>query len=291
MRVRFLSHALSLKLGLKTWAKRTRHLMKETKTSPGSVLLSDEIGSGDTSALGGHYWQEMGSNEFTTQSTDSYPVSGTEECQQFNDCQHFRTFMEPLPLVVSSLPVSSCSFVQPGDGTVWAGQSATESGRGLTVECIQAGEAFSVGHSSQELRDWNDEIVSRKLIFSSCLCMSFSVARKLLVLWQGQPASAFVKRNMWISQIPTLQCSLNSPLTQACKYSTQRTILFTYFIEKTRREETQKKREEQAMQQRISQKAKGERTALNKRQGWEGTAIAGAAKEDGEDNENSHQDC
>lgn len=182
--------------------------MKKTKTSPGSVSLSDEIGSGDTSALGGHYWQEMGSNEFTTQSSDSYPVSGTEECQQFNDCQHFRTFMEPLPLVVSSLPVSSCSFVQPGDGTVWAGQSATESGRGLTVECIEAGEAFSMGHSSQELRDWNDEIVSRKLIFSSCLCMSFSVAHKLLVLWQGQPASAFVIKTEICGFLKFLLCSV-----------------------------------------------------------------------------------
>ena len=81
--------------------------------------------------------------------------------------------MEPLPLVVSSLPVSSCSFVQPGDSTVWSGQNATESGRGMTVECIQAGEAFSVGHSSQELRDWNDEIVSRKLIFSNCFMHKF----------------------------------------------------------------------------------------------------------------------
>ena len=97
----------------------------------------------------------------TAQNTDSYSVSGTDECHQFNDYHHFtRTFMEPLPLVMSSLPVSGCSFVQPGDGTVWAGQSATEAGRGVTVECIQAGDAFSMGHTSQELRDLDDEIVS-----------------------------------------------------------------------------------------------------------------------------------
>lgn len=132
------------------------------------VFDSDEIGSGDTSALDGHYWQEAGNNEFTPQSADSYSVSGTDECHQFNDCQHFRTFMEPLPLVMSSLPVSSCSFVQPGDGSVWAGPSATETGRGVTVECIQAGEAFSMGDTSQELRELNDEIVSKKLLFPSC---------------------------------------------------------------------------------------------------------------------------
>ena len=105
--------------------------------------------------MGGHYWQEAGSSEFTTQSTDSYSVGGTDESQ------HFRSFMEPLPLVMSSLPASSCSFVQPGDGAVWTGQSVnTETGQGVTVECIQAGDAFSMGHPSQELKDLNDEIVS-----------------------------------------------------------------------------------------------------------------------------------
>ena len=123
-------------------------------------LVSDEIGSGNTSVLGGHYWQEAGCNQFTAQSTDSYPISSTEEYHQFNDGQPFRNFMEPLPFVVSSLPVSSCSLLQQGEGSVWTGQNASESGRGLTVECLQAGEAFSMGRSSQELRDLNDEIVS-----------------------------------------------------------------------------------------------------------------------------------
>lgn len=122
-------------------------------------LVSDEIGSSDTSVLGGHYWQEAGCNQFTAQSTASYPISSTEECHQFNDGQPFRNFMEPLPFVASSLAVSSCSLLQQ-EGTVWTGQNATESGRGLAVECIQAGEAFSIGRSSQELRDLNDEIVS-----------------------------------------------------------------------------------------------------------------------------------
>ena len=111
--------------------------------------------------MAGTYWHESGSNVFTSHNTDSYSTSGTDECQQFNDYQHFRTFLEPLPLVIPSLAgaVSSCSFVQPGDGTIWTGQSTTE-GRGVTVECIQAGEAaFSLGQSSTSSQEL-DEIVS-----------------------------------------------------------------------------------------------------------------------------------
>ena len=128
---------------------------------------SDEIGSGDTSALAGNYWQEAGNNEFNSQSV-GYSASGTDECQQFSDCQHFRTFFEPLPLVLPSVAGSAnnCSFVQPGDGTVWTGQAA-EPGRAMTVECIQAGEAaFSLGQSSTSSEDLNDEIV-RFLAFLS----------------------------------------------------------------------------------------------------------------------------
>lgn len=119
-----------------------------------SVFNSDEMGSDDTSA----YWHEPGSHVFSSHSTDGYSASGTDECQQYND-QHFRTFLEPLPLVIPSLAgtISSCTFVQPSDGTIWTGQSATETGRGVTVECIQAGEAvFPLGQSStssQELED------------------------------------------------------------------------------------------------------------------------------------------
>jgi len=58
------------------------------------------------------------------------------------------------------LPASCCNLVQPGVSTVWTGQSVVETGRGLTVECLQAGEAFSVENTSQELNDLNDEIVS-----------------------------------------------------------------------------------------------------------------------------------
>lgn len=132
------------------------------------IFNSDEIGSGDTSALAGNYWQEAGSNEFNSQSV-GYSASGTDECQQFSDCQHFRTFYEPLPLVLPSLPgsVSSCSFVQPGDGTIWTGHAA-ETGRGVTVECIQAGETpFSLGQSSTSSQDLNDEIVSFSFAFLS----------------------------------------------------------------------------------------------------------------------------
>jgi len=125
------------------------------------IFNSDEIGSGDTSALAGNYWQEAGSNEFNSQNV-GFSASGTDECQQFSDCQHFRTFYEPLPLVLPSVAgsVNSCSFVQPGDGTVWTGQAA-ETGRGMTVECIQAGEApFSLGQPSTSSEDLSDEIVS-----------------------------------------------------------------------------------------------------------------------------------
>ena len=72
--------------------------------------------------------------------------------------------MEPSSFVMPTLPASCCNLVQPGVSTVWTGQSVVESGRGLTVECLQAGEAFSVENTSQELNDLNDEIVS---IFSS----------------------------------------------------------------------------------------------------------------------------
>ena len=127
-------------------------------------FYSGEMGSGDTSTLDEHYWQEAGSSEFNSQNA-GYSVSGTDECPQFNDAQNFRTFLEPLPLVMPSLTgaISSYSFVQPADGTIWTGPNATETGRGVTVECIQAGEAFSFGpssSSSQELRDLNDDIVS-----------------------------------------------------------------------------------------------------------------------------------
>lgn len=125
------------------------------------IFNSDEFGSGDTSALAGNYWQEAGGNEFNSHNL-GFSASGTDECQQFSDCQHFRTFYEPLPLVLPSVAgsVSSCSFVQPGEGTVWTGQAA-ETGRGMTVECIQAGEAaFSLGQTSTSSEDLNDEIVS-----------------------------------------------------------------------------------------------------------------------------------
>lgn len=72
--------------------------------------------------------------------------------------------MEPSSFVMPPLPTSCCNLVQPGVSTVWTGQSVVETGRGLTVECLQAGEAFSVENTSQELNDLNDEIVS---IFSS----------------------------------------------------------------------------------------------------------------------------
>ena len=97
------------------------------------------------------------------QSTDSYTVNEAEECHHFSDCQPFRSFVEPLPLVVPPIAVSSCSLGQPADGNVWVGQSATDSLRGLAVECIQASEAFSLGQSSQEIRELNDEIVSKFL--------------------------------------------------------------------------------------------------------------------------------
>ena len=120
---------------------------------------SDEIGSGDTSALAGNYWQEAGNNEFNSQSV-GFSAGGTDECQQFSDYQHFRTFYEPLPLILPSGSVNSCSFGQPGDGTVWTSQTA-ETGRGMTVECIQAGEAaFSLGQTSTSSEDLSDEIVS-----------------------------------------------------------------------------------------------------------------------------------
>lgn len=122
------------------------------------LQLLDEIGSGNSSVLSGHYWQEEGCNDFSTQSTDSYTVNEAEECHHFSDCQPFRSFVEPLPLVVPPIPVSSCSLGQPADGNVWVGQSATDSLRGLAVECIQASEAFSLGQSSQEIRELNDEI-------------------------------------------------------------------------------------------------------------------------------------
>ena len=126
------------------------------------IFNSDEIGSGDTSALAGNYWHEAGSNEFNSQNL-GFSASGTDECQQFSDCQHFRTFYEPLPLVLPPSvagSVHSCSFVQPGEGTIWTGQAA-ETGRGMTVECIQAGEAaFSLGQTSTSSEDLSDEIVS-----------------------------------------------------------------------------------------------------------------------------------
>lgn len=124
------------------------------------IYNSDEIGSGDTSALAGNYWQDPGRNEF--QNVQGFSASGTDECQQFSDYQHFRTFYEPLPLVLPSVAGSanSCSFVQPGDGTVWTGQAA-EQGRDMTVECIQAGEAtFSLGQTSTSSENLSDEIVS-----------------------------------------------------------------------------------------------------------------------------------
>ncbi len=117
--------------------------------------------------MAGNYWHEPGSNVFNSHNTDSYSASGTDECQQFSDCQPFRTFLEPLPLVIPSFAgaVSSCTFVQAGDGTIWTGQSATETGRGVTVECIQAGEAaFSLGQSSTSSQEL-DEIVSLALLY------------------------------------------------------------------------------------------------------------------------------
>ena len=116
-----------------------------------TVLTSDEIGSG----LGTHYWQEAGSSEFTPQGTYNYSTVGSTD-----DCQHFRPFMEPSSFVMPPLPASCCNLVQPGVSTVWTGQSVVETGRGLTVECLQTGEAFSVENTSQELNDLNDEIVS-----------------------------------------------------------------------------------------------------------------------------------
>lgn len=43
------------------------------------------------------------------------------------------------------------------------------------------------------------------------------------------------------------------------------------------------------MQQRISQKTKGEGTTVDKRQSWEGTGIDGATQKGGEDDKNSYQ--
>lgn len=123
--------------------------------------------------MGGNYWQEAGGNEFNPQSV-GYSASSTDECQQFSDCQHFRTFFEPLPLVLPSVAgsVNSCSFVQPGEGTIWTGQAA-EPERAMTVECIQAGEAaFSLGQSSTSSEDLNDEIVSF-LAFPSTFTLTY----------------------------------------------------------------------------------------------------------------------
>ena len=105
--------------------------------------------------MGTHYWQEAGSSEFTPQGTYNYSTVGSTD-----ECQHFRPFMEPSSFVMPPLPASCCSLVQPGVSTVWTGPSVVETGRGLIVECLQAGEAFSVENTSQELNDLNDEIVS-----------------------------------------------------------------------------------------------------------------------------------
>ena len=112
----------------------------------------------------GSYWQEVGGSDFNSQNA-GFPVSGTDECPHFQDAQNFRTFLEPLPLVMSSLPgvMSSYNVAQPGDSIIWTGQNDTDTGRGATLECIQAGEAFPFvpnSSASQELRDITDDIVS-----------------------------------------------------------------------------------------------------------------------------------
>ena len=61
--------------------------------------------------------------------------------------------------------------------------------------------------------------------------------------------------------------------------------------EKTRGEKTKKKGKEQTVQQRISQEAEGQRTALDKGEGWERTTSGGEIQEDWEDNQNPSEDC
>ena len=79
--------------------------------------------------------------------------------------------------------------MQPGDGTIWTEQSVAETGRGpVTVECIQAGEAaFPLGQSStssQELRDYNNDIVSLFCIAHSHFCHGYSILLFEQLLWK-----------------------------------------------------------------------------------------------------------
>ncbi|PFX27181.1 uncharacterized protein LOC111327951 [Stylophora pistillata] len=141
-----------------------QEILEASRLSKNKDLLQllGEIGSDDSSTFAGSYWQEVGGSDYNSQNAD-YSVSGTNECTQFQDAQNFRTFLEPMPLVVPSLPgaMSSYNVVQSGDNIIWTGQNDTDTGRGVTLECIQAGEAFpfvSNSSTSQEFRDISDDI-------------------------------------------------------------------------------------------------------------------------------------
>ena len=87
-------------------------------------------------------------------------MSSTDDSQQFTDCQPSKPYSEQLPIIVSSF--------QGTVGNIWTGHNASNTGSGLTVECIQTGETLPIDNcstaivfpsTSHEKGDSSDELV------------------------------------------------------------------------------------------------------------------------------------